>query len=408
MWAKQHSTIIGLQAYLLVTEVLHRNVTASLLNWIRTKERLKEVDMQPILEIESRRVVKVHALRSTRNKNLGRLQFGGDSNNDSLQKGTFSADPQDFQWVENPNPPYCLNEHVVCTFLKNECNPCELSIQLLSRLREIVKSYCHSKNVLTAELTLNEIRIQPGFFDELILNSSYRAFQLQSSKLQLINLQGLSFDERLLFFINMYNLITLHGCILKTPSNSLLSRASFMKECRYNIGEMQFNLMEIEHGILRHSSASCKIAGFDYSISFASSDPRAALVLAPHKRYLSFLSSCLCSAMHTAPAILILKNSSEVENDMKKAFQVFINRNVEVDLQKRCVHLPKVFETFREDFGKDTRSILNFIVSNTEGSDIGRAIKALLFPRNPEAHGQSISIEYSSYDWTLLLILDNK
>jgi len=182
-----------------------------------------------------------------------------------------------------------------------------------------------------------------------------------------------------------------------------------MRECRYNIGDMQFNLMEIEHGILRHSSARCKIAGFDYSISFSKNDPRAALVMAPYKPCLPYLIACLCTAMRNSPVLLVLQNPDDVENEMKKAFEIFVSRNIAVDLQLNKVILPKLFDTFREDFGRDTRGILRFISSNIEGSsDIARGIKTLLRPKDPERHGQTISIEYANYDWTLVLTINNK
>lgn len=48
----------------------------------------------------------------------------------------------------------------------------------------------------------------PGLFNELSSTSSLKAFVLQCSKLQKVDLSGLNVNQRLLFFCNIYNVIT--------------------------------------------------------------------------------------------------------------------------------------------------------------------------------------------------------
>lgn len=50
----------------------------------------------------------------------------------------------DFEWIEPANKSEVLNEAFICTKLTSEATACEMSSQLLIRLREILKTYASS------------------------------------------------------------------------------------------------------------------------------------------------------------------------------------------------------------------------------------------------------------------------
>lgn len=128
----------------------------------------------------------------------------------------------------------------------------------------------------------------PGVFDNFIASSAFRSFQLQCCQLQKVNISSLTFNERLLFFANLYNTIygmmmirlsfvcvdaidvIVHGMIMKTtPGNTLFHRSAFMRSCKYNIGGMLFSLLDIEFGILRNASSKPMVFG-PLTVPFAS------------------------------------------------------------------------------------------------------------------------------------------
>lgn len=58
--------------------------------------------------------------------------------------------------------------------------------------------------------------------------------------------------EKLAFFINLHNLLTIHALLLTAESNQKAYKAA--NKTIYNIGGFNLSLLEIEHAILRAKS----------------------------------------------------------------------------------------------------------------------------------------------------------
>lgn len=118
----------------------------------------------------------------------------------------------DFTWIENDSKSENLNESVICKSINSNTSPCELSVQLLSRLREILRTYCQSpagqklcKKTPAGSLKL---KITSGMIEELVTSSAFRAFEVNCCQLQKVDLSQLSNRQRVLFFCNVFNTIT--------------------------------------------------------------------------------------------------------------------------------------------------------------------------------------------------------
>lgn len=70
-------------------------------------------------------------------------------------------------------------------------------------------------------------------------------------------------DERtqLVLFLNLHNLVVLHGLVVDHPPSSLLQFESFASKSRYDVGGLRFSIMEIEHAVLRAASSPPLIWG---------------------------------------------------------------------------------------------------------------------------------------------------
>ena len=93
--------------------------------------------------------------------------------------------------------------------------------------------------------------------------SAYRRFRIEVCELQRVQLAGLrNPDELCLFFINLYNTLTLHSIIVNgNPGTSTLERLSFARSA-YSVGDMVYTLLDIEHVFLRHKSKKASMYGF--------------------------------------------------------------------------------------------------------------------------------------------------
>lgn len=92
-----------------------------------------------------------------------------------------------------------------------------------------------------------QLKINPAMVDELSNTSAFRAFELQCCQLQKVVLdENMSIKQRVLFFCNVYNTITVHALIVKgSPGNNLLERSAFMRSSKYNLGGIMYSLLDV-------------------------------------------------------------------------------------------------------------------------------------------------------------------
>ena len=171
-----------------------------------------------------------------------------------------------------------LNEVVIC--VTSSIQACELSVQLLTKLREIVRTACErlaNPQELTLLKNLNasswfQMAINPTMLSDIKESSAYKeSFELQASQLQKVDLASLDENEKVLFFVNTYNIAYMHAIIVKgLPGKNLYERTAFMRSSKYNLGGFVFSLVELEHGVLRAASSSPMLFGpFSASMAFA-------------------------------------------------------------------------------------------------------------------------------------------
>ena len=281
-WANSISSVVGLQAYRMLVEIKYRQLLC-------------------LLEVQSSEVDRALMLGSFRHLS-GKWHQTAQWKKpmvavDAMSHGSVLA-AADFQW--EPRPKYgggggksgaigdALNEIVTC--VSTNMTACELSIQLLLKLREILRTYSQSPHgIQITEVAPHSgpqtMKITETMINDLSISSAFHAFEVQCCQLQKIsveeNLASLSINERLLFFCNLYNTLTVHGIIAKgSPGSNLLERASFMRSSKYNVGGSYFSLLDIEHGILRASSTKAMYFGpLTISITFGERDVRRLVVI---------------------------------------------------------------------------------------------------------------------------------
>lgn len=69
--------------------------------------------------------------------------------------------------------------------------------------------------------------------------------------LQRVDLFALSPDEKLAFFLNLYNAMVIHAVIRRGYPEGMINRKSFVSEFQYLVGGSSYSLNAIRNGILR-------------------------------------------------------------------------------------------------------------------------------------------------------------
>lgn len=74
-----------------------------------------------------------------------------------------------------------------------------------------------------------------------------------ASDLQRVNLFELSPDEKLAFFLNLYNAMVIHAIIRVGHPEGVIDRKSFFSDFQYVVGGYPYSLSTIKNGILRNN-----------------------------------------------------------------------------------------------------------------------------------------------------------
>ena len=245
-----------------------------------------------------------------------------------------------------------LNESVICT--NSEFPACELVVELGTRLREIVRSIAITFNNTNESRAKNKNPYEdPNLFQyatdgygqnqvsmplttelqsEIRASSAFCTFEVQICQLQLMDPLKLSAKDQLLFWVNVYNILSLHSSISLSIPNTFLDFFAFKRNAKYNIGKYVVSQLDIEHGILRANSA--KMDALIISWSFSNRDPRKILALKESTPNMTF---ALYQGQELSPPFTILTSteaSSDNNSDRQKGKDSKRNKNKEKEQEK--------------------------------------------------------------------------
>jgi hypothetical protein len=153
-----------------------------------------------------------------------------------------------------------------------------------------------------------------------------------------------SHDERVAFWINLYNALTVHAIVEFGVKGSVLRRRGFFRRARYAVGEFVLSLDEIEHGILRGNRAPPYIP----SRTFPPGDPKRELVIAEPDPRVRFALNC---GSRSCPPIAAY-DPRRLDEQLTTATWSFLEGGgMQVDLSAGEMALSKLLKWYAGDFG---------------------------------------------------------
>lgn len=214
----------------------------------------------------------------------------------------------------------------------------------------------------------------------------YEDFLKLSNNLKNMNLGGLTRgQEKNAFWINLYNVIVIHGVIALGIRDSIKEVWNFFRRVRYQIGASFFTPEDIEHGILRGNRRPPK-ALFR---RFGAGDHRLAYTVEPIDPRIHFALVCASSS---CPFIDVY-TPENLDQELTFAAETFVNAGGAVlDQENHRISLSQVFKWYARDFGADQGQRLRFIAPYF----YDEADRAFI-----EAQADSLKITYQKYDWRL-------
>eukprot|EP00189_Rhodosorus_marinus_P010015 CAMPEP_0184739492 /NCGR_PEP_ID=MMETSP0315-20130426/2388_1 /TAXON_ID=101924 /ORGANISM="Rhodosorus marinus, Strain UTEX LB 2760" /LENGTH=312 /DNA_ID=CAMNT_0027208375 /DNA_START=189 /DNA_END=1124 /DNA_ORIENTATION=- len=230
-------------------------------------------------------------------------------------------------------------------------------------------------------------------YDALRNSDGFKEYEVQALGLVDTDPTRLDRDQRIAFFVNLYNALTIHGMARakKQPSN-LLSRLIFYAKTSYIIGGQPYSLNDIENNVLRGNKQQV-VDPFKLMI-FTLSDPRFRSIVNPPDPRIHFALNC--GAMSCPP--IRFYTAENLEFGLQASTENFVasDDNVRVLPQSRVVYLSPIFQWYKTDFapsGEDV-DLLNWVQANASvNSDKAKELKSIL------DSGELVKIKWLEYDW---------
>jgi len=188
---------------------------------------------------------------------------------------------------------------------------------------------------------------------------------------------------RIAFWINVYNVLAIHGVLELGITKSVMEVPSFFGVVCYDVGGFVLSLDDIENGVLR-KNAPHPATG---TPPFRTGDPR--LSLSPSYVDPRIHAALVCASTSCPPVAFY--DADELDAQLNVATAGYIASDVEVEDATRVVRLPITFRYYERDFG---------------GTDGTRAFLSTHAPpelrtRLEAAFEADYGFDYHRYDWSL-------
>lgn len=195
-------------------------------------------------------------------------------------------------------------------------------------------------------------------------------------------------EERLAFWINLYNALIVDAVIQFEVKRSVNEAPGFFWRAAYNIGGQRYCAFDIEYGILRANAPHPAIPG----AHFGASDPRRHSLQRLDPR----IHFALVCAARSCPPIAVY-DATRIDDQLEIAARTFINNGgAEIDRASGEVRLSQLFQWYAQDFGArpfgfgDKRPLLEFIAAYLPDER----------DREYVLQGK-LTVRFQPYDWSL-------
>ncbi len=229
-----------------------------------------------------------------------------------------------------------------------------------------------------SRVNYEQMRASRSFQDEfLVLAAALREFEPAQLR---------ATAEKLAFWINLYNVLVIHGVIALGIRRSVSERwagLAFFRQAAYCVGGQRLTLDDIEHGILRSNRGHPFLPG----AQFADDDPRLGWALPHTDARIHFALNC---ASHSCPPIGVY-HPARMDQQLNLAAAHFVDQDVEV-AEENSLRLSSIFRWYQSDFG-GKQGILDFLLRYLPEHDSRRRVV--------ETRRRSLRLIYRPYDWKL-------
>nr|GEV53796.1 DEP domain-containing protein [Tanacetum cinerariifolium] len=167
-----------------------------------------------------------------------------------------------------------------------------------------------------------------------------------AEELQRLDLNKTPKEERLAFFINLYNLMAIHAILVWGHPEGALERRKLLNDFKYVIGGSAYSLSDIQNGILRANQRP----PYTFTKPFAIADKRFKVSLPYSEPLIHF---ALVSGNRSDPALRCY-SPKNIDMELMEAARNFVQSGaLALDLDTMAVSVTKILQWYSVDFGRN-------------------------------------------------------
>ncbi|GAB1604713.1 uncharacterized protein LOC115223425 [Argonauta hians] len=219
-------------------------------------------------------------------------------------------------------------------------------------------------------------------------SSEFKQYKKLTLQLQRVQFRYESEDQRLAFFINVYNALVIHGIIHFGPPTNIVTRYNFFNKACYIIGGYSYSLREIENGVLRANETGIGML----TKPFQRTDPRLRVCMPYVNPCIHF--ALVCGAKGCPP--ISIYSAEEIHDQLELAAGLFLenDENLIVDTEKKQVKLSLLFKWYKKDFHNTDKGLLEWVCLALRRGEKKTNLKKMI-------NEGKVSIGYLPYNWSL-------
>ncbi|KAJ7965657.1 Glutaredoxin/DEP/DUF547 domain-containing protein [Quillaja saponaria] len=205
-------------------------------------------------------------------------------------------------------------------------------------------------------------------------------------ELQRVELQHMSREQKLAFFINLYNMMSIHALLVLGHPAGALERRKLFGDFKYVIGGSSYSLSAIHNGILRGNQRP----PYNLLKPLGAKDKRLQVALPYPEPLIHF---ALVWGTRSGPALRCY-SPGNIDKELMEAVRYFLSSGgLIIDLNAKVASASMILKWFSVDFGKNEVEVLKHVSNYLDPADSAPLLELL-------ANSQ-LKVIYQPYDWGL-------
>ncbi|XP_003564062.1 uncharacterized protein LOC100838368 [Brachypodium distachyon] len=217
-------------------------------------------------------------------------------------------------------------------------------------------------------------------------SEEFKRYIRTTEELQRVEISDFSREERLAFFINLYNMMAIHALVTCGHPAGPLDRKKFFGDFKYVIGGCAYSLSAIQNGILRGN----RRPPYNLVKPFGQKDKRYKVALSYPEPLVHFALVC---GTKSGPALRCYSQGN-IDKELMEAARDFLrNGGLVVDPEAKVASLSKILHWYKTDFGKNETEVLKHAANYLEPAESEQLLELLA--------NTPLKVSYQPYDWSL-------